>query len=178
MPCCVFLLSSCLQMRVYDYTSKAVTLYRILLDHRICYTIMGLRLLTLRKRFEFLFKIYFKRKFEKNIHSFLTKLNIRLVKTNTSLISVVHVIANFCSWPLLSFGQAPGKLQGKVVTHSEEVGWWRTLMVECVTLFWLFSVYGTTDWPSFMNLLYISNNYKSYLKNHIQADKPRHSKSY
>ena len=23
----------------------------------------------------------------------------------------------------------------KVVTHSEEVEWWRTLMVECVTLF-------------------------------------------
>ena len=43
-------------------------------------------------------------------------------------------IANFCSLPLL-FGQALGKLQGKVVTHSEEVGWWRTLMVECVTLF-------------------------------------------
>ena len=25
-----------------------------------------------------------------------------------------------------------GMLQGKVVTHSEEVGWWRTLVVECV----------------------------------------------
>ena len=47
----------------------------------------------------------------------------------------VLVIANFCSLPLMSFGQALGKLQGKVVTHSEEVGWWRTLMVECVTLF-------------------------------------------
>ena len=35
----------------------------------------------------------------------------------------------------MSFGQALGKLQGKVVTHSEEVGWWSTLMVECVTLF-------------------------------------------
>ena len=47
----------------------------------------------------------------------------------------VLTIANFCSLPWLSFGQALGKLQGKVVTHSEEVGWWRTLMVECVTLF-------------------------------------------
>ena len=33
----------------------------------------------------------------------------------------------------------------KGVTHSQEVGWWRTLMVECVTLFWIFSAYGTTD---------------------------------
>ena len=54
-------------------------------------------------------------------------------------------IANYCSLPSMSFGQALDKLQGKVVTHSEEVGWWRTLMVECVTLFWLFSAYGTTD---------------------------------
>ena len=44
-------------------------------------------------------------------------------------------IANYYSLPPLSFGQGLGKLQGKVVTHSEEVGWWRTLMVECVTLF-------------------------------------------
>ena len=49
-------------------------------------------------------------------------------------------IANYCSLPLLSFGQALGKLQGKVVTHSEEVGWWRTLMVEFVTLFRQFSL--------------------------------------
>ena len=27
------------------------------------------------------------------------------------------------------------KLQGKVVTHFCEVEWWRTLMVECVTVF-------------------------------------------
>ena len=55
---------------------------------------------------------------------------------------IIHYLAaNFCSLPSMSFGQAPGKLQGKVVTHSEEVGWWRTLMVECVTLFWLFSAY-------------------------------------
>ena len=47
----------------------------------------------------------------------------------------VVTIANFCSLPSLSFGQALGKLQGKVDTHSEGVGWWRTLMVECVTLF-------------------------------------------
>ena len=47
-------------------------------------------------------------------------------------------IANYCSLPSLSFGQILGKLQGKVVTHFEEVGWWRTLMVECGTLFWLF----------------------------------------
>ena len=47
----------------------------------------------------------------------------------------LRTIANFCSLPLLSFRQALGKLQGKVVTHSEEVGWVRTLMVECVTLF-------------------------------------------
>ena len=44
-------------------------------------------------------------------------------------------MASYCSLPSLSFGQALGKLQGKVVTQSEEVGWWRTLMVECVTLF-------------------------------------------
>ena len=51
------------------------------------------------------------------------------------LLLLPYTIANFCSLPLLSFGQALGKLQGKVVTHSEEVGWWRTLMVECLTLF-------------------------------------------
>ena len=45
------------------------------------------------------------------------------------------IIANYCSLPSLSFGQALGKLQGKVVTHSEEVGWWRALMVEYVTPF-------------------------------------------
>ena len=39
---------------------------------------------------------------------------------------ICRTIANFCSLPSLSFGQALGKLQGKVVTHSEEVGWWRT----------------------------------------------------
>ena len=49
--------------------------------------------------------------------------------------SPVDGIANYYSLPLFSFGQALGKLQGKVVTHFEEVGWWRTLMVECVTLF-------------------------------------------
>ena len=27
------------------------------------------------------------------------------------------------------------KLQGKAVTHFCEVEWWRTLMVECVTVF-------------------------------------------
>ena len=27
------------------------------------------------------------------------------------------------------------KLQGKAVTHFREVEWWRTLMVECVTVF-------------------------------------------
>ena len=27
----------------------------------------------------------------------------------------------------------------KEATHFQEVGWWRTWMVECVTLFWLFS---------------------------------------
>ena len=29
------------------------------------------------------------------------------------------------------------KLQGKVVTHFCEVEWWRTLIVECVTVFLL-----------------------------------------
>ena len=31
------------------------------------------------------------------------------------------------------------KLQGKAVTHFCEVEWWRTLMVECVTVFLLFN---------------------------------------
>ena len=44
-------------------------------------------------------------------------------------------IANFCSLHLFSFGQALGKLQGKVLTHSEKVGWWKSLMVECVSIF-------------------------------------------
>ena len=50
----------------------------------------------------------------------------------------VPVIANYCSFPSFSFGQALGKLQGKVLTHSEKVGWWKSLMVECVSIFWLF----------------------------------------
>ena len=58
--------------------------------------------------------------------------NTYFYKTHTSQGRSVRTIANFCSLPL---GQALGKLQGKVVTHSEEVGWWRTLMVECATLF-------------------------------------------
>ena len=53
----------------------------------------------------------------------------------------MFAIANYCSLHSLSFGQALGKLQGKVVTHSEEVGWWRTLMVECVTLFFDYIVH-------------------------------------
>ena len=44
-------------------------------------------------------------------------------------------IANYCSLPLLSFGQIIGKLQGKVVTQFEELGWWSFPMVDCVTLF-------------------------------------------
>ena len=47
-------------------------------------------------------------------------------------------IANYCSFPSLSFGQVIGKLQGKVVTQFEELGWWSFSMVDCVTLFWLF----------------------------------------
>ena len=54
---------------------------------------------------------------------------------DSSAAQLVFTIANYCSLPLLTLGQALGKLQGKVVTHSEEVGSWRTLMVECVTLF-------------------------------------------
>ena len=46
----------------------------------------------------------------------------------------VRTIANFCSLPSLSFGQVLGKLQGKVVTQFEELGWWSFLMVDCVTL--------------------------------------------
>ena len=37
----------------------------------------------------------------------------------------LEAIASFCSLRSMSFGQAVGKLQGKVVTHSGEVGWWR-----------------------------------------------------
>ena len=43
--------------------------------------------------------------------------------------------------PSMSFGQALGKLQRKVVTHSEEVGWWRTWMGEYVTLFFYYLVH-------------------------------------
>ena len=44
-------------------------------------------------------------------------------------------IANYCSLPSFSFGHTLGKLQGKVLAHSEKVGWWKTLMVECVSIF-------------------------------------------
>ena len=47
----------------------------------------------------------------------------------------LQCIANYCSLPLFSFGHALGKLQGKVLTHSKKVGWWKTLMVECVSIF-------------------------------------------
>ena len=33
---------------------------------------------------------------------------------------------------LFLFGMILDKLQGQVVTHSQEVEWWRILMVECV----------------------------------------------
>ena len=55
------------------------------------------------------------------------------IKLNSIYRKTTFGIANYCSLPLLTFGQALGKLQGKLVTHSEEVGWWITLMVECVT---------------------------------------------
>ena len=48
-------------------------------------------------------------------------------------------IAKYYRLSSCSFGQALKNMQGKVVTHSEEVRWWRTLMVECVTFFWLYS---------------------------------------
>ena len=47
----------------------------------------------------------------------------------------IKIIANFCSSLSLSFGQVLGKLQGKVVTQFEELGWWSFSMVDCVTLF-------------------------------------------
>ena len=34
-------------------------------------------------------------------------------------------IANYCSLPWFSFGQGLGKLQGRVLTHPEKVGWWK-----------------------------------------------------
>ena len=56
----------------------------------------------------------------------------------SSVVLAVLTIAKYCSLPLLSFGQVIGKLQGKVVTQFEELGWWSFSMVDCVTLFWLF----------------------------------------
>ena len=82
----------------------------------------------------------------------------------------VCCIANFCSLPSLSFGQALGKLQGKVVTHSEEVGWWRTfdfIVHMGLQIEQALGIYYT--YQIVINL---------YLKSHTQADKPRHSKSY
>ena len=50
----------------------------------------------------------------------------------------ILTIANYCSLPSFSFDHALGKLQGKVLTHSEKVGWWKSLMLEYVSLFYLF----------------------------------------
>ena len=67
-------------------------------------------------------------------------LNLCVVSLLTKVVDCTSVgltslpIANYCSLSSCLFGQTLNKLQGKVVTHSEEVGWWRTLMVECVTL--------------------------------------------
>ena len=61
--------------------------------------------------------------------------HIRLPQHKLITQKLALAIAKYCSLPSLSFGQALGKLQGKVVTHFEEAGWWSTLMVECVTLF-------------------------------------------
>ena len=49
-------------------------------------------------------------------------------------------IANCCSLPSFLFGLALGRLQGKVLTHSEKVGWWKTLKMECVV-----SLFGYFD---------------------------------
>ena len=64
------------------------------------------------------------------------------VQLSPDVQQLIQVIANYCSLPLFSFGHALGKLQGKVLTHSEKVGWWKTLMVECV------SIFGNLDRPT------------------------------
>ena len=45
------------------------------------------------------------------------------------------LIANYCSLSLFSFGQSLDKVQGKEVTQFDEVEWWRTLIVECVSVY-------------------------------------------
>ena len=55
--------------------------------------------------------------------------------THLELSLALVIIANYCSFPSFSFGQALGKLKGKVLTHSKKVGWWKSLMVECVSIF-------------------------------------------
>ena len=41
----------------------------------------------------------------------------------------------------------------KGVTHSEEVEWWRTFMVECVTLFYTFGSFS----DKMISLIYFNN---------------------
>ena len=64
-----------------------------------------------------------------------------------SSIYLANKIANYCNLPSFSFGHALGKLQGKVLTHSEKVGWWRTLMVECVSIFFYYVALNSKNLP-------------------------------
>ena len=44
-------------------------------------------------------------------------------------------IVTYSTIKVLHQNEHEDKLQGKEVTHFGEVEWWRTLMVECVTVF-------------------------------------------
>ena len=81
---------------------------------------------------------------------------IQIILRYNSDTTQMQPIANHCSLPSLSFGQVIGKLQGKVVTQFEELGWWSFSMVDCVTLFLTIlpniGFYGA-NWPSYMNIV-------------------------
>ena len=90
---------------------------------------------------------------------------------------LLHTIANYCSLPSFSFGQVLGKLQGKVVTHFEKLGWWNISMVECVTLFltiWSNIGFHNVNWPSYINI--ITNwLYTSVFWKHLNTNKLSYS---
>ena len=75
------------------------------------------------------------RGFTHNLSKYTVPTSFVGVVTPTGMQAVYQSHCKLLQLPFLVIGQALGKLQGKVVRHSEEVGWWRNLMVECVTLF-------------------------------------------
>ena len=70
--------------------------------------------------------------------------NANIIKFSRTIHYLTYATTGHCNKLQLTIhteiGVGLSKLQGKGVTHSQKVEWWRTFMVECVTLFSEFSL--------------------------------------